>query len=190
MCGICGILGLPDAARLVLQGLRSLEYRGYDSCGVAWLDGTVRTKKAVGGVDNLRLDAASTETAALGHTRWATHGNVTEENAHPHLDCKGEAAIVHNGVLLNYETLREGLAASGHAFRSQTDSEVLAHLWEATAGTPGIERLRRIVQQLKGTFSIAILDRREQALYVAKERNPLWVGASGNASFLASDPVA
>ncbi|HLE47682.1 MAG TPA: glutamine--fructose-6-phosphate transaminase (isomerizing), partial [Candidatus Thermoplasmatota archaeon] len=190
MCGICGIVGVPNAARLVLEGLRSLEYRGYDSCGVAWLDGTLHSQKAVGGVDNLQLAAPAVETAALGHTRWATHGNVTEANAHPHLDCNGDVAIVHNGVLLNYETLRDALKTQGHAFRSQTDSEVLAHLWESHAGTPGLERLRRLVQQLKGTFSIAILDRPERALYVAKERNPLWVGSTGEASFLASDPVA
>ncbi|MBI2077364.1 MAG: glutamine--fructose-6-phosphate transaminase (isomerizing) [Euryarchaeota archaeon] len=190
MCGICGIVGVPNAARLVLQGLRSLEYRGYDSCGVAWLDGALHAKKAVGGVDNLRLDGPAHETAALGHTRWATHGNVTQENAHPHLDCGGDVAVVHNGVLLNYETLRDALTTQGHTFRSQTDSEVLAHLWESHAGADGLERLRRLVQQLKGTFSIAILDRTEAALYVAKERNPLWVGATKTASFLASDPVA
>ncbi len=190
MCGICGVLGAPNAAQLVHTGLQSLEYRGYDSCGIAWVDASLKTLKAVGGVANLTVTSSGHETVALGHTRWATHGGVTEPNAHPHLDCKGEAAIVHNGVLLNYETLKQGLIEEGHTFRSQTDSEVLAHLWEKRGQASGIEHLRALLKQLKGTYSIAILDKAENAIYAAKERNPLWVTTNAGVTYLASDAVA
>jgi glucosamine--fructose-6-phosphate aminotransferase (isomerizing) len=189
MCGIAGVVGRPGAALLVKRGLRSLEYRGYDSCGIAWLDGGLRVCRSVGPVEGLAVGPGA-ETVALGHTRWATHGGVSEANAHPHLDCEGRVAVVHNGVLLNHAALRDALAQGGHRLHSETDSEALAHLWEQEAGRPGLERLRNLRKSLQGTYSIAILDAAEGAIYVAKERNPLWVAVDGKAAFLASDPVA
>jgi glucosamine--fructose-6-phosphate aminotransferase (isomerizing) len=191
MCGICGILGRPDAARTVLRGLQSLEYRGYDSCGIAWLDAKgLQVERAVGGVANLHLRTTGKERSALGHTRWATHGGVTQANAHPHVDCTGDAAVVHNGVLLNYEVLKEGLLREGHRFASQTDTEVLVHLWEKRGAGDGIAHLRGLLKELRGTYSLAILDKKENAIYVAKERNPLWVALEDGAAYLASDPIA
>lgn len=188
MCGIAGVVGRRGAARIVRTGLLALEYRGYDSCGVAWLKDGLHVKRAVGGVDALSVPDGD-ETVALGHTRWATHGGVTEANAHPHMDCQGRVAIVHNGVLLNHVQLREKLAARGHKFASGTDSEALAHLWEEAEGS-GLQRLHALRANLQGTYSISVLDRSEAALYVTKQRNPLWVAHAGGVSYLASDPVA
>jgi glutamine---fructose-6-phosphate transaminase (isomerizing) len=193
MCGIAGIMGLPGAAGLVRDALATLEYRGYDSCGVAWVQDTqLAIQRAVGPVAGLNV-AAGAETVALGHTRWATHGGVTEANAHPHMDCSGRVAVVHNGVLLNHEKLRRELATAGHTLRSDTDSEVLAHLWEASAGQDTWNRLAALHTALQGTYSVALLDASdpaEPALYVAKQRNPLWLAKTPNAVLLASDPVA
>lgn len=188
MCGIAGVVGRSGAARIVRQALLTLEYRGYDSCGVAWLHGGIKVQRAVGSVEGLHVPPGS-EDIALGHTRWATHGGVTEANAHPHLDCKNAVAIVHNGVLLNHVQMRADLTRKGHKFASQTDSEALAHLWEDAKGT-GLERLAAIRANLQGTYSIAVLDKTEKALYVTKQRNPLWVTHVEGVAYLASDPVA
>ncbi len=186
MCGIAGVVGRPGAARLVHQALAALEYRGYDSCGVAWHDGRLHVARRIGPVAGLQVPAG-TEAIALGHTRWATHGGVTEANAHPHLDCKGKIAVVHNGVLLNHAQLRDRLRAAGHHLASETDSEALAHLWEDADGD-GLDCLRALRGHLQGTYSIAILD--GAALYVAKQRNPLWVATADGVAYLASDPIA
>ncbi len=187
MCGIAGIIGRPGAATAVKRALETLEYRGYDSCGVVWLDKGLQVVRKIGPVAGLEVPRGA-ETVALGHTRWATHGGVTQANAHPHLDCKGKVAVVHNGVLLNHAALRQGLAAKGHTLRSETDSEALAHLWEDATGD-GLARLRALRGHLQGTYSIAVLDA-DGALFVAKQRNPLWVAHDGKAAYLASDPVA
>jgi glutamine---fructose-6-phosphate transaminase (isomerizing) len=187
LCGIAGIIGRPGAPASVKRALETLEYRGYDSCGVVWLDAGLQVARKVGPVAGLEVPDIAAP-VALGHTRWATHGGVTEANAHPHLDCKGTVAIVHNGVLLNHAALRQGLAAKGHKLRSETDSEALAHLWEDAPGD-GLVRLRALRGHLQGTYSIAVLDS-SGGLFVAKQRNPLWVAHDGTASYLASDPVA
>lgn len=184
-------MGAPAAAQLVYRGLRNLEYRGYDSCGIAWIGANgLETAKTVGGLERLSPNAKGRETVALGHTRWATHGGVTRENAHPHVDCMNRAAVVHNGVLLNYEALRDGLRSRGHEFRSETDSEVLVHLWEDRGRADPIRHLRALLGRLQGTYSVAILDVGQQAFYVAKQRNPLWVASGRGVTYLASDPVA
>lgn len=188
MCGIFGVLGRPGAPRLVKQGLQALEYRGYDSCGATWPgDKALDVSKAVGPVSNLQIDAEAT--VAIGHTRWATHGGVTQANAHPHLSEDRRAAVVHNGVLLNHQELRRGLESQGVAFASETDSESLVHLWRLD-NARGLERLRGLLAHLDGTYSLAILDMDEDAVFVGKNRNPMWVAHVDGCTLFASDAVA
>src|SRR5437762_3924789 len=135
MCGIVGYVGSRDAVPVIVEGLRRLEYRGYDSAGVAVVrDGTLQRRRSVGKLANLEqslreepLDGAF----GIGHTRWATHGRPSEENAHPHQDCQGRIVVVHNGIIENYLALKSRLAAAGHRFETQTDTEVVAHLVDA-----------------------------------------------------------
>ena len=131
MCGIVGYVGRREAQPILLEGLARLEYRGYDSAGLATVNGKLYLKKAVGRVADLQkllATAAARRTSGICHTRWATHGNVTEANAHPHLGGNGEIAVVHNGVIENYDLLKRQLQQQGFHFRSQTDTEVIAHL--------------------------------------------------------------
>ncbi len=190
MCGIMGVLGRKGAARLVHKGLQALEYRGYDSCGVAWIgDDGIGVARAVGAVANLHVDEGDEDTA-LGHTRWATHGGVKEENAHPHLDNGNTVAVVHNGVLLNHVQMRKDLEAQGAKFRGETDSECLAHFWASLDGKTGLERLREIQGVLEGTYSVGFLSKDEGVVYFAKNRNPLWIATVDGTTFFASDAVA
>jgi len=199
MCGIFGYTGAPtDAARMVFAGLKRLEYRGYDSWGIAvGAEGAVRRARDVG-----KLDAAPTTLPAsglaLGHTRWATTGAVTKENAHPHLGCTDYLALVHNGIVENYPALRAGLLQRGHHFRSATDTEVAIHLLEEElAGVePGegalAEALRRVSLQLHGLNALAALDAGSGELAAVKNGSPLIIGLDdGNgAAYLASDMAA
>ena len=134
MCGIVGYVGDKSAVGIIMDGLKRLEYRGYDSAGVAVLDdGVLRVRRAPGrlkGLEDVLREQPLDGTIGIGHTRWATHGRPSEENAHPHTDCHGSLVVVHNGILENYLELKERLAAEGHVFRSETDTEVLAHLVE------------------------------------------------------------
>ena len=196
MCGIFGYAGAPesraDAAGLVLQGLKKLEYRGYDSWGIAVAhDSGVALQKQVGkiGEATTRLPQSAT---GLGHTRWATHGGVTEPNAHPHLDCTGQLALIHNGIVSNYRDLRDALAPR-HPFQSETDTEVVAHLLEdCLAETPeGPDRLALAVmaafRRLDGLNAIAVLDVATGRLAAAKSGSPLVLGWGSDGNFLASD---
>ncbi len=191
MCGIFGVIGREGAPEIVHRGLRRLEYRGYDSAGIAWQNNGLHRVRAVGPVANLEVpsDEAS---MAIGHTRWATHGGVTQANAHPHFDSSSRAAVVHNGVLLNHEQLRAELVAAGATFTSETDSEVLAHLWRKAAdeGRDAWGRLSEIMSHLAGTYSVAFLDADTDVVAVAKHRNPLWVAVADGVTYLASDAVA
>src|SRR5207247_6363831 len=134
MCGIVGYVGEKSAVGIIVDGLKKLEYRGYDSAGVAILqDGTLQVRRAAGRMKNLEAvlkDKPVAGSLGIGHTRWATHGRPSEENAHPHTDCSGSLVVVHNGILENYLELKERLQAAGHVFKSETDTEVLAHLFE------------------------------------------------------------
>jgi glutamine---fructose-6-phosphate transaminase (isomerizing) len=197
MCGIIGVTGVDDALPLLLEGLGRLEYRGYDSAGVVLVadDALWRTRAAVGthSVSDLRVlgEAAPPRcSGGVGHTRWATHGGPTTGNAHPHLDCTGRLALVHNGIIENYAELADGLVAEGHVLASDTDSEVLTHLVEAEMSTGMVlaEGLRSALQKVRGSFAVAAVHADEPDLVVAARRvSPLILGLGEGTSFLASD---
>jgi glucosamine--fructose-6-phosphate aminotransferase (isomerizing) len=194
MCGIFGYVGRDtDAAGIVLRGLKKLEYRGYDSWGVAVAhEGQVALQKSVGKIGEA-VAALPPSAIGLGHTRWATHGGVTEPNAHPHLDCTGRLAIIHNGIVANYRALRDPLIRAGHRFASETDTEVIAHLLEecVEAAPAGPSRLATglmaAFRRLEGLNAIAVLDGRTGELAAAKSGSPLVVGWSDDGNLLASD---
>jgi len=194
MCGIFGYVGQrTDAAGLVLRGLKKLEYRGYDSWGLAvGDDDRVAVQKRTGKIGDASPDLPASS-IGLGHTRWATHGGVTEPNAHPHLDCSGRLAVVHNGIVSNYRQLRDALVASGHRFRSETDTEVIVHLVEeCLAGTAeGLDRLAMATiaafRRLEGLNAIAVVDVRTGQLAAAKSGSPLVLGWGDRGQMLASD---
>jgi glucosamine--fructose-6-phosphate aminotransferase (isomerizing) len=195
MCGIVGYVGPDEALPILLEGLRRLEYRGYDSAGVAVMDGALRVVKRAGKL--AELEAALTEEDSLrgrsgmGHTRWATHGPPTDANAHPHLDCDGRVAVIHNGIIENFQPLKERLAKSGHVFVSDTDTEVVAHLIEeAYQGNLG-DAVRRTVGQLTGAYALVVVVADEPELIVgAKVSSPLVVGVGEGENMLASDVPA
>jgi Glutamine amidotransferase domain/SIS domain len=164
MCGIIGYVGDRRASEIILDGLRRVEYRGYDSAGIAVLNGSgLEIRRRVGKVADLAalMGAQPVDgTVGLGHTRWATHGRPSDENAHPHLDCSGSIAVVHNGILENYVELKTRLAASGHRFQSETDTEVLAHLveehWTGATGDL-VTAVRAALREVPGAYAVAVL---------------------------------
>ncbi|MDB6151092.1 MAG: glmS [Chthoniobacter sp.] len=203
MCGIIGYIGKAQAVPILLEGLRRLEYRGYDSAGVAILDGgKIETRKRIGRIANLaELIKESPPVGSIGisHTRWATHGGVTDENAHPHADQSGKLFLCHNGVIENYAVLKDQLTKEGHAFVSQTDTEVLAHLigkhYEAAGGEPSkgrlIEALRAALKQVVGTYGIIMIHRDvPNAIVGARRGSPLVLGIGKGENFFASDVSA
>ncbi len=203
MCGIIGYVGHESAAPIMLEGLRRLEYRGYDSAGMAVIkDGEVDLRKCSGRIDNLKnLLERDLPSAVYGvsHTRWATHGPPTDGNAHPHLDQSGKLALVHNGVIENYQSLRDTLEKLGHVFKSQTDTEVLAHLIgryydKMSNGSDKdrlVQALRSALSEVKGTYGIAVVHADIPDFVVgARLGSPLVVGLGKNENFLASDVAA
>ena len=207
MCGIVGYVGKAEAPPALLQGLRRLEYRGYDSAGIATLNGSgIEVRKSVGRIAELeRLVAEQPLHGHLGicHTRWATHGAVTQDNAHPHLDQSGRLVLVHNGVVENYLELRAELEAEGHTFRSQTDTEVLAHLVgrefdrltrqpdRAPSRATLVEALRLALARVIGTYGVALIHHDVPgALVGARRGSPLVVGIGRGENLLASDAAA
>jgi glucosamine--fructose-6-phosphate aminotransferase (isomerizing) len=203
MCGIIGYVGKAEATPILLEGLRRLEYRGYDSAGVAILNGGgIALRKCVGRIDNLaKLIAEEPVQGHMGisHTRWATHGGVTDANAHPHLDQSKRIALVHNGVIENYQSLREELERDGHQFHSETDTEVLAHLvgrhYDQAQGDHSksrlVEAIRKALKQVTGTYGIAVMHADLPGLIVGARRgSPLVLGVGKEENFLASDVSA
>jgi glucosamine--fructose-6-phosphate aminotransferase (isomerizing) len=192
MCGIMGYVGRrPIAKEVVLSGLKALEYRGYDSAGLAVLeDGRLRVAKRAGKLDELIREVgpqASCAATALGHTRWATHGRVTDENAHPHCDCKNTIAVIHNGIIENYLSFKKSLMAEGHEFASQTDTEVLAHLFERHYNGNLEEAVRKGLQGVKGAFALAVVcEQSPHEIVVAKTASPLVIGLGTDGNYLAS----
>jgi glutamine---fructose-6-phosphate transaminase (isomerizing) len=199
MCGIFGYVGTREAPQLVLAGLKKLEYRGYDSWGIATrqdgLSPRLLVDKHIGAIGQAKT-ILSGGTAALGHTRWATHGGITEANAHPQVDCRSELAVIHNGIVENHEELRRELRAGGHTFRSETDTEVISHLLEdALRGEQsGCERLARALMQvfrrLEGLSAVSVLDPSQECIAVAKNGSPLVLGWGSDGNYLASDSSA
>ena len=202
MCGIVAYIGPSDALPVLLDGLRRLEYRGYDSAGLALLNpGGIEVRKAVGRIANLATEIENFPIrgqAGISHTRWATHGAVTRDNAHPHADQSGKLHLVHNGVIENYQTLREQLQERGHIFHSQTDTEVLAHLvgeaFDRSTSRDGaalIEALRQALRQVIGTYGISVIHAEVTGLIVGARRgSPLVLGIGKHEHFLASDVSA
>ncbi|CCP04983.1 glucosamine--fructose-6-phosphateaminotransferase [Erwinia amylovora Ea644] len=196
MCGIVGAVAQRDIAEILLEGLRRLEYRGYDSAGLAVVDanGQATRLRRVGKVSNLTAAAENTALAGgtgIAHTRWATHGEPSESNAHPHIS--GEIIIVHNGIIENHEPLRELMTGRGYTFTSETDTEVVAHLvhWEQQNGGSLHEVVQRVIPQLRGAYGMVILDSRDPAtLIAARSGSPLVIGRGVGENFIASDQVA
>jgi glucosamine--fructose-6-phosphate aminotransferase (isomerizing) len=195
MCGIVGYVGDKQALEVVVDGLRRLEYRGYDSAGVSILgeDGLQVERKA-GKLANLEKALAEHDlrgTLGIGHTRWATHGPPTDGNAHPHVDCAGDVAVVHNGTIENFEQLVRDLEARGHSRRSDTDTEVVAHLVEERYDGDLAATVRSICKDLQGSFVLVVSHRDEPDLVVAARRNlPLVIGLGKGENFVGSDVTA
>jgi glucosamine--fructose-6-phosphate aminotransferase (isomerizing) len=194
MCGIVGYTGKREAEPILLEGLARLEYRGYDSAGVATLNGRLTVRKCAGRLANLRrlLDRQPAAGATgISHTRWATHGGATDANAHPHVGGDGAVAVVHNGVVENYATLKRQLQAQGFHFRSDTDTEVIAHLVASYLKDDLVEAVRRAAAHLKGTYGLAVVSPRFPGVIVgARLGSPLVVGLGEHEALLASDPGA
>src|SRR5512146_2078058 len=193
MCGIVGAVAQRNIVPVLLEGLRRLEYRGYDSAGIAALNGGLQRLRSTGRVAELtRLAAEQGLSAAVGiaHTRWATHGAPTETNAHPHIS--GGIAVVHNGIVENHEAMREKLQAQGYTFVSDTDSEVIAHLVHSHigAGSDLFEATRKAVAELQGAYAIAVVaDHDPGRMVVARMGAPLLLGLGDHENFAASDVV-
>ncbi len=193
MCGIVGYVGSRRVVPILLEGLRRLEYRGYDSAGLVYhLDGNLVRFRAKGKLANLEaavdehIGAASG--TGIGHTRWATHGAPTEANAHPHTDCSGDLVVVHNGIIENYSALKAELTAKGHVFSSQTDTEVLAHLIEDCLQGDLVAAVRAALARVEGSYAIGVLWAKEPELLIAaRNHSPLVMGVSEEASYIASD---
>src|SRR3954465_7832966 len=198
MCGIVGYVGSQSALEVVTAGLKRLEYRGYDSAGVAVLaDGGLAAAKKAGKLVNLEKELVDrplpTGSTGIGHTRWATHGGPTDANAHPHLDNAGRVAVVHNGIIENFALLRAELAERGHALASETDTEVVAHLLaeEFSATADLAEAMRLVCRRLAGAFTLVAVHADEPDVVVGARRNsPLVVGVGQGEAFLASDVAA
>jgi len=195
MCGIVGYTGPRDATPMLLEGLRRLEYRGYDSSGVALTDGgAVQVRRAAGKIAKLEaaIHAAPVRgTTGIAHTRWATHGPPTEVNAHPHLSADGTIAVVHNGIIENATALRARLTALGYAFRSDTDTEVLSHLIQELYTSSLEQAVIETLQHVEGTYGIAVLSSRDPGtLIAARQGSPLLIGVGDDEYFVASDASA
>lgn len=198
MCGIVGYIGNEDATSVILKGLKKLEYRGYDSAGIAILDKSLKQTRAKGKIEELQKKIEEDELtgfSGIGHTRWATHGEPNERNAHPHFSKNGRFAIVHNGIIENYSTIKVELKKKGHTFLSETDTEVLVRLIEEIHLNDGVKNFQEAVQialkQIDGAYGIAIInaDLPDQ-LIVAKKGSPLLLGIGDNGMFIGSDASA
>ncbi|OGO57274.1 MAG: glutamine--fructose-6-phosphate aminotransferase [Chloroflexi bacterium RBG_16_70_13] len=196
MCGIVGYTGPREAGPILIEGLRRLEYRGYDSAGIALVDeeGDLFVEKKAGKLANLTTAIADrTPHAAMGlaHTRWATHGRPNDLNAHPHVDCSGKITVIHNGIIENFRELRDGLEARGHTLESETDTEALAHLVEEAYEGDLADAVRAALRRVEGAYAIVVMHREEAGRLVgARQDVPLVVGLNGEETFIASDVAA
>src|SRR5487761_1157003 len=194
MCGIVAYVGRQNARDILLEGLKRLEYRGYDSSGIAILNSAPYLAKAVGKVSQLEIVVERDLPDGLigiAHTRWATHGKPTECNAHPHTDCSGKSFLVHNGIIENYQRLKKRLAAEGHAFLSETDTEVLAHLIERSYSGDLEAAVLKALQEVQGTYGLAVIhSERPEEIVVARRGSPIVLGIGADHALAASDASA
>ncbi|MBT5752824.1 MAG: glutamine--fructose-6-phosphate aminotransferase, partial [Rhodospirillaceae bacterium] len=195
MCGIIGIIGKGEAAPLLIEGLRRLEYRGYDSAGIATLvDGRLERRRAEGKLANLETSLKASPLGGvigIGHTRWATHGRPTENNAHPH--ATERVAVVHNGIIENFQFLRETLEEQGHSFSTETDSEVIVHLVTGylDEGLSPSAATAKTLKKLEGAFALALVFAGEEGLIIAARRgSPLAIGFGDGEMYVGSDSLA
>ena len=192
MCGIVGYVGKNQATPFLLEGLTKLEYRGYDSAGIAVFDGTkINVEKSVGRLASLKEKISGHEPQGfigIGHTRWATHGRPSDLNAHPHTDCSGDFVVVHNGIIENYLSLKEKLIKKGHIFKSETDTEVIAHLLEELYAGDFEAAVREVLKRIDGSYSLVFMSKNDpDKLICTKQDNPLVVGLGDGENFIASD---
>jgi glucosamine--fructose-6-phosphate aminotransferase (isomerizing) len=189
MCGIIAYIGGKEATPILIKGLRRLEYRGYDSAGLVVLDGSANRFRSIGKIDNLASKISGENilgSIGIAHTRWATHGGVTEANAHPHADCEGNIFVVHNGIIENYRELKNEL--SGHKFSSETDTEILAHLIEKNYSGDLLQATLTALSKVHGTYGLVVMDKRApDVLVAARCGSPLAIGVGENEYFIASD---
>src|ERR671934_2251160 len=193
MCGIIGYIGPKDVVPVLIDGLRRLEYRGYDSAGVAVVrDGCVDLRRSAGKLSNLEQVIGSAPLSGdygVGHTRWATHGRPTEENAHPHRDCTGKIVVVHNGIIENYLDLKHELQAQGHRFVTETDTEIVAHMIEREMKDDGLENaVRRALLLMRGLFALVLISADDpEKIVTVRNGPPIVVGLGDGEFFVASD---
>jgi glucosamine--fructose-6-phosphate aminotransferase (isomerizing) len=191
MCGIVGYIGGREAQPVLLSCLARLEYRGYDSCGIALNGGKLRVYKDVGRIAELaRVVPQLDGSAGIGHTRWATHGAPSQVNAHPHLDCRSKVAVVHNGIINNFQSLRRALEAEGHSFLSETDTEVIPHLIEKHYRGDLEAAVAAALAEIQGSYAVIVLAAGESKLVVARNGGPLVIGVGDREHFVASDVPA
>ena len=195
MCGIIGYIGPKDVTSVLMESLKRLEYRGYDSAGIAVVQGkNLQVLRSTGKLraleESLRLQPVQGD-FGLGHTRWATHGRPSEENAHPHRDCSGQLVVVHNGIIENYLELKQELLSSGHTFQTETDTEVIAHLIEACYQGKLVDAMRKALPRLKGVYALAAITTREpNVIAAARMGPPIVIGLGNNEYFVSSDVSA
>lgn len=191
MCGIVGYIGKASAKPILLNALSTLEYRGYDSCGIAVRNNGIDIYKDVVRVEVMQKESPTLNgTAGIGHTRWATHGEPSSTNSHPHTDCSGKFAVVHNGIISNFQKLRQQLIAEGHVFTSETDSEVIPHMIEKYYDGVLEEAVQAALDEIEGSYAIAVLTADEDTLIAARKDSPLIIGVGDGEMFIASDVPA
>jgi len=194
MCGIIGYIGKRNATSVLINSLKKLEYRGYDSAGIAVIGKQglelARCKGKISNLEQLIEGRKLTGKIGLGHTRWATHGRPSEENAHPHTDCKGKIVIVHNGIIENYLSLKKSLKSEGHVFKSETDTEIIAHLVEKYFLKTGslLSSVQKVVKRIEGSYAIGVISSDEpENMVAARKDSPLIIGLGKGEHFIASD---
>ena len=195
MCGIVGYIGKKDAVDVIYYGLEKLEYRGYDSAGIAVIDnGKIQRRRSMGKLKNLQENIKTNSiygNIGIGHTRWATHGKPSQENAHPHTDCNEKIVVVHNGIIENYVELKKSLQNEGHKFASETDTEVIAHLIEKYYKGDLLVAVKSALQNVRGSYAICTICNDDASrIIVARKDAPLVIGIASNENYIASDVAA
>ncbi len=191
MCGIVGYIGPKDVGQVLLKGLKRLDYRGYDSAGVAIKNqDEIYIQKKKGRIEELSEEEVPEKEAGIGHTRWATHGKPSDRNAHPFLDCEENTSIVHNGIIDNFNQIKDELIEKGHEFTSETDSEVIVHLIEENYEGDFLEAFKTAVEQIDGSYAIVAMRKDSNEIVVARNRNPMVIGIGDDENLVASDAPA